>query len=64
MELVLVINGPLQKGNFDEKTIAIHLMKALWEGEQKHQMFDEYHWINNTGLLDVEEIQAKAREIW
>ena len=52
------------KGKFDEKIIAIHLIKALWECEQKHQMLDEYHWINNTGLLDVEEIQAIAREIW
>ena len=53
-----------EKGKFDEKTIAIHLIKALWECEQKHQMLDEYHWINNTGLLSVEEIQAIARKIW
>ena len=53
-----------KKGKFDEKTIAIHLMKALWECEQKHQMLDEYHWINSTGLLDVEEIQAIGRKIW
>ena len=53
-----------RKGKFDEKTIAIHLIKALWQCEQEHQMLDEYHWINNTGLLDVEEIQAIAREIW
>ena len=48
----------------DEKTIATHLILALWKWEQEHQMLDEYHWINNTGLLDVEEIQAIAREIW
>ena len=53
-----------KKGKFDEKTIAIHLMKALWECEQEHQMLDEYHWINNTGLLSVEEIQAIRRKIW
>lgn len=53
-----------ENGKFDDKTIAFHLMKALWECEQERQMLDEYHWINNTGLLDVEEIQAVAREIW
>ena len=25
-------------------------------------MLDEYHWVNNTGLLSGEEIQAVARE--
>jgi len=27
-------------------------------------MLDEYHWINDTGCLDVEDIQAIAREVW
>ena len=53
-----------KKGKFAEKTIAIHLIKALWECEQEHQMLDEFHWINNTGLLSVEEIQAIARAVW
>ena len=53
-----------KKGKFDEKTIAIHLIKALWECEIEHQMLDQYHWINNTGLLSTEEIQAIAREVW
>ena len=53
-----------EKGKFDEKTIAIHLIKALWECEIEHQMLDQYHWINTTGLLSTEEIQAIAREVW
>ena len=32
--------------------------------EAEHQMLDEYHWINDTGCLDVEDIQAIAREVW
>ena len=38
--------------------------KALWESEVEHQAVDHYHWINNTGLLSVEEIQAIGREVW
>ena len=53
-----------EKGKFDEKMIAFHLVKALWQCEAENQMVDHYHWINNTGLLSVEEIQAIAREVW
>ena len=35
-----------------------------WEIECKNQGLDHYHFIGNTGLLDVEDIQAVAREIW
>ena len=52
------------KAKCDEKTIAIHLIKALWESEVEYQAGEHYHWINNTGLLSVEEIQAIAREVW
>ena len=52
------------KAKCDEKTIAIHLIKALWESEAEHQAVDQYHWINNTGLLSVEEIQALGRAVW
>ena len=46
----------------DEKAIAAHLVKALWECEAEHGT-DHYHWINNTGLLSTEEVQALAREV-
>ena len=48
----------------DEKTIAIHLVSALWKWDSKENYVDHFHWLNNTGLLDVEDIQAIAREVW
>ena len=48
----------------DERTIAIHLIMEFWKGEAEHQAVDHFHWINNTGLLDVAEIRSIAREIW
>jgi len=40
----------------------LFLFGAIWENAQKYQVLDEYNWVNNTGLLSVEEIQAIARE--
>ena len=48
----------------DERTIAIHLIMEFWRCEAEHQDVDHFHWINHTGLLDVGEIKAIAREIW
>ena len=48
----------------DAKTIASHLIRELWKFDAKYHEVEQYHWINNTGLLGVEEIQAIAREIW
>ena len=53
-----------KKAKFDEKTIAFRLIKAHWESEAEDQAVDHYHWINNTGLLSIEEIQAIGREVW
>ena len=36
----------------------------FWEKEREFQGLDHYHFIDNTGLLDVEDVQAIAREIW
>ena len=47
-----------------EKTIATYMLLECWKDEAEHQMLDEYHWINDTGCLDVEDIQAIAREVW
>ena len=41
-----------------------HLNKALWEFDAKYNGVDHFHWINNTGLLSVEDIEAIAREVW
>lgn len=52
------------KTTADEKTIATYMLLECWKDEAEHQMVDEYHWINDTGCLDVEDIQAIAREVW
>ena len=48
----------------DEKTIAAYMLMASWKDEAEDQYLDHYHWINNTGCLDVEDVQAIAREVW
>ena len=48
----------------DAKTIACHLILELWKFDAKYHQVEKYHWINNTDLLSVEEIQALAREVW
>ena len=48
----------------DEKSIAMHMLKHIWEVDCRHHLIDQFHWINNTGLLSVEEVQAIAREVW
>ena len=47
----------------NERTIAIHLIMEFWKCEAEYQDLDHFHWINHTGLLDVGEIKAIAREI-
>ena len=39
------------------------MMLKYWEMECEDQGLDHYHFIGNTGLLNVEDIQAVAREI-
>ena len=48
----------------DEKTIAIHLLQAIWKFDEKYHDVEHFHWVNNTGLLDIEELEAIAREVW
>jgi len=48
----------------DEKTIAIHLLQAVWKFDEKYHDVEHFHWVNNTGLLDIEELEAIAREVW
>ena len=36
-----------------KKTIATYMLLECWKDEAEHQMLDEYHWINDTGCLDV-----------
>ncbi len=48
----------------DEVTIAVHMVMEAWRGLTAYEAIDHYHWINNTGCLDVEQVQAIAREVW
>ena len=40
------------------------MMLDVWEKEREFQGLDHYHFIDNTGLLSVEEVQAISREVW
>ena len=65
MELVVGLSSLLRKDcEADERTIAAYMLMVSWKDETEHQMLDHYHWINNTGCLTVEEIQAIARKVW
>ena len=48
----------------DLKAISAHMFLKHWKTECEDQGLDHYHFIGNTGLLNVEDIQALAREIW
>jgi hypothetical protein len=48
----------------DEFTLTTHMLLETWKYLAAHEFVDHYHWINNTGCLDVEDIQAIAREVW
>ena len=64
MEMVLAARGVWEPMLSDEQTIATHLVLALWKWDAKENYVDHFHWLNNTGLLDVEDVQAIAREVW
>jgi len=40
------------------------MLIGAWKETVKHEEIERYHWINATGLLSVETIQAAAREVW
>ena len=48
----------------DEKTVAIHLILHFWKWDAQYHDVDHYHWINNTRLLSVGDMQAMAGEVW
>ena len=48
----------------DENSIAKHLVLALWKWDAKENHVDHFHWLNDTGLLGVEDVKALAREVW
>ena len=48
----------------DEKSIAMHMLKHIWEVDCRQHLIDQFHWINSTGALSVAELQSIAREVW
>ena len=48
----------------DEKSIAMHMLKHIWEVDRRQHLIDQFHWINSTGALSVAELQSIAREVW
>ena len=56
--------GYTGKTEADERTVATHMLMEAWKADAEYQEDDHYHWINNTGCLSVEEIQAIARQVW
>ena len=47
-----------------QKQAAVYLLLEFWAFDAKESDVDHYHWINNSGCLSVEEIQALARGVW
>ncbi len=48
----------------DEFTLATHMLLETWKYLAAYEGVDHYHWVNNTGCLSVEDVQAVAREVW
>ena len=54
--------APRVRGN--EKSIAMHMLKHIWEVDRRQHLIDQFHWINSTGALSVSDLQSIAREVW
>ena len=52
------------KTKADQKTIEAKILVSSWKDEVEQEYIDHYHLINNTSCLDVEDVQAIAREVW
>ena len=49
----------------DIETIAAHLLLSFWQTQvANHELYDQPHWINLEGILDIPMIHAITREIW
>ncbi len=53
---------PLRQAS--EKEAAVHLMRDMFACQRDNEDLDCFHWINEEGLLDVEEWQAISRAVW
>lgn len=58
----MVAHAPRIKAN--ELDVATHLLLESWKQQKEYEDLDKYHWINNEGSLDSDDIEAIAREVW
>lgn len=47
-----------------EKEAAVHLMLDMFACERDNGDLECFHWINEDGLLEIEEWQTISREVW
>lgn len=59
---ILYAYGP--RRGVTAKDAAIYLLMDAWSAEAQKSQLDHYGWINQPGLLSVEEISAIARAVW
>lgn len=53
----------VRKG-INKKTAAIYLLIDAWSFEIENMDLDPFHWLNDEGLLSIEEYAAMARIVW
>lgn len=53
-----------QRTDVSRQQAAVYLLMDYWRSEARTNNLDEFHWINETGLLSVAELMAIAREVW
>ena len=52
-------------GRADIETIAAHLLLNYWRAQVTDgELYDQPHWINHDGILDIPMIYAIQRGIW
>ena len=54
----------LPKKGFTRREAALVLLKKFWEKEALQYGLDHFHWIAETGFLDVGETSEIARLVW
>ena len=47
-----------------ERQAATHLLIDFWRAERAEGSLDHFHWINEGGLLSVEDLMAIGRVVW
>ena len=58
----MIAHAPYVKA--DELAVAAHLLIETWKHQKEWEDLDQYHWINNDGLLETSMIAAIGRQVW